>query len=127
MKRIALVFMVSLAMSQPVLARQPRNKPVFPKDIQGLWQLGDDRCRTKNTKDSDGTMVIYQTHVHANEEIIRPVEITLISNNPMTWRFLGISSVAPPEIQGQALLYVLNGNSLVITDGIATRKYSRCR
>lgn len=120
-----IVFFI-IAFSPFSSSARPIQKKLLPREIQGAWKFGTDRCLINATPDSDGVMVIYRKYIHSNEEVIFPREISLISKNPTAWRLVGISNIAPVDVQGQAEIYVLKNKTLTVTDGETVRQYVKC-
>lgn len=83
-------------------------------------------CPTDHGTDTYAGLLVTKKAMYSNEETIRPKEVTQLSEQPSTWRIVRITSIAPPEIQGQAEIFVLNAASLTITDGEESHQYVRC-
>lgn len=101
--------------------------PRFPTEVLGVWDAYPLPCIDNGPSDSDTRIHIEAGVVHGyeNNDALRSIE--RISGAPMTWRVVTISDIAPVEIQGEADIYVLRGDTLTITNGERAHTYIRCR
>ncbi len=98
----------------------------FPSELRGAWDLSDDKCRAIDTHESDSRIEIGARVLQGYEHAESLISIRKISEAPLVWRVISISNIAPPEIQGDAVFYVLGGDRLTISDGESTKVYVRC-
>ncbi|WP_132985752.1 hypothetical protein [Luteimonas terricola] len=99
----------------------------FPAEILGVWDAYPLPCIDDGPSDSD-TRIHFETdvlHGYENNDALQSIEG--IAEEPMTWRVVTISDIAPIEIQGEADIYVLRRNTLTITNGERADTYIRCR
>ncbi|MCL1634995.1 hypothetical protein M2650_10180 [Luteimonas sp. SX5] len=104
-----------------------RDHPVFPPELRGAWDLSISKCRAIKTNDSDSRIEILATEIQAYEGNENLKSIKKISLSPPTWNVVSISSVAPAEIQQGGYTYILDKNSLAISNGDSIRQFIRCK
>lgn len=103
------------------------NDQQFPAQIIGVWDAYPLPCVDDGPSDSDTRIRVATTVLHGYEHNDALRSIEHITESPMTWRVVTISDIAPPEIQGEADIYVLRGDTLTITNGERAHTYIRCK
>lgn len=98
----------------------------FPAEILGVWDAYPLPCVDDGPSDSDTRIHVVENVLHGYENNDALRSINQIADAPMTWRIVTVSDVAPSEIQGEADIYVLRGNTLTITNGERAHTYVRC-
>ena len=99
----------------------------LPPELRGAWDLSDSKCRAIDTHESDSRIEIDSRELHGYEHTESLKSVVKVSEAPSAWRIVSISNIAPPEIQGDAVIYVLGGDELTISDGESVSAYVRCR
>lgn len=99
----------------------------FPAQITGAWDAYPLPCFDDGPSDSDTRIRIVADALRGYENNDALDSIEHIASSPMTWRVVTISDIAPPEIQGEADIYVLRGDTLTITNGERAHTYIRCK
>jgi hypothetical protein len=99
----------------------------FPAELQGTWDEYPTPCKVAGVVDSDARISIESAALrgYENNDALRSIE--KLSAAPPTWRVVTISDVAPAEIQGEADIYVLRGDTLTITNGERSYTHVRCK
>lgn len=99
----------------------------FPAEILGVWDAYPLPCVDNGPSDSDTRIQVVKDVLHGyeNNDALRSIE--QIAEAPLAWRVVTISDIAPVEIQGEADIYVLRGNTLTITNGERAHTYIRCK
>lgn len=98
----------------------------FPAEILGVWDAYPLPCVDDGPSDSDTRIHVGKDVLHGyeNNDALRSIE--QVADAPLTWRVVTVSDVAPSEIQGEADIYVLRGDTLTITNGERAHTYIRC-
>lgn len=99
----------------------------YPVEILGVWDAYPLPCAADEVSDSDMRIEIAGDVLRGYEhnDVLRSIDP--IAMSPLTWRVVTISDIAPEEIQGEADIYVLRGDTLTITNGERAYTYIRCR
>lgn len=105
------------------VAAQPRVG--FPQVLHGTWQATLP-CEAGETSDRDDRFEISGSQRLGYEEIEDLVSVEPLADEPLTWRIVTVSNVGPVGLE-QAFIYVLDGNSLVVTDARSVAASRRCR
>ncbi len=100
---------------------------VFPPELRGAWDLSDSKCRAIDIHESDSRIEIDGRELHGYEHTESLKSAMKVSEAPSAWRIVSISNIAPPEIQEDAVIYVLGGDDLTISDGESASVYVRCK
>ena len=101
--------------------------PVFPSELQGVWDAYPWPCVDDGPSDSDMRFTIDGNLRGNYEDIDTLVSVHEIATVPRTWRVVATSSLDPTDVEGEARIYVLKENTLAVTDGRRADVYIRCR
>lgn len=111
----------------PAKAAGTGDGPMFPSELHGVWDAYPWPCVDDGPSDSDMRFAI-DGNVRGNyEDIDTLVSIEEIATAPRTWRVVATTSLDPTDVEGDARIYVLQGNTLAVTDGRRADVYVRCR
>lgn len=102
-------------------------RAVFPKVLRGVWDVAPYDCSASDRARSDTMFKIGASSLRGYENTDALKSIQRISASPLTWRVVAISNVAPPEIQGGADIYIMDGNKLTISNGSTAEIFIRCK
>lgn len=117
---VAGMFQMQCAAANPSLPLLP----AFPTELVGTWDLGPEACALPLNPDSDSPIRIEPKQLQGYEHQSTPVEVLPMVEQPMSWAITSITDIAYGETTE---IYILNGDHLVITDGIRVAQYTRCR
>lgn len=123
--KIAFVVAVLFPIPSVMSASKARHVVVFPKGLQGTWDLGPQVCKLPVNPDSDSPIRIESGRVFGYEHVETPLRISAASARPSAWTVTAISGAAPGVKTDD--LYILKGDYLTISDGATTRQYRRCK
>ena len=118
----ALVVLVAMLWSAAVSAQPGVG---FPHVLHGTWE-STLPCDTGETADRDDRFEISASQRLGYEEIEDLVSVEPLADKPLTWRVVTLSNVGPVGLE-QAFIYVLDGDSLGVTDAHSAAAYRRCR
>lgn len=96
----------------------------FPAELVGSWDLGPEPCRLPLNPDADSPIRIEGRQVLRYEDIDTARRIKRVSTMPMAWQVVATSAAAPDVVTHD--LYVVEGDSLTVTNGSEAVKYRRC-
>lgn len=97
----------------------------FPQVLHGTWQATLP-CEAGEMSDRDDRFRISGSQRLGYEEIEDLVSVEPLADEPLTWRIVTVSNVGPVGLE-QAFIYVLDGDSLVVTDAHSVAASRRCR
>lgn len=122
--RALALLMVAASCAAPALSKDP--KVDFPKQLQGVWELGFEPCKLPGNFDSDGRIEIKAYVLEAYEDHSVPVKIVRVSSSPSAWRITYLLHI-DESVQKSSAIYALNGShTLTIIDESKPSIYSRC-
>lgn len=98
----------------------------MPKEMRGTWDVGRKSCSIHPSVESDARIDILEKSILGFENNDQVRSVKMISREPLAWRIVRISDIAPEEIQGFGEIFVLSKDRLTITDGESARTYTRC-
>jgi hypothetical protein len=98
---------------------------VYPKELQGVWDLGPRSCKLPVNPDADSPIRVEGKRLVGYEHQETPVSIRRVSMSPLAWVVSATSDNAPGIKTDD--LYIVKGDHLTISDGETTKQYRRCR
>lgn len=127
MRVLVVLLSASLLLSScnAVSATKQRESVAYPREMQGVWDLGPESCKLPVNPDSDSPIRIEKTRLRGYEHEQTPVSIKLVSEQPRAWVVSSTSDIA--ENIKTYDVYILNEDYLVISDGGSVRQYLRCK
>lgn len=96
----------------------------FPQELQGTWDIGPGACSLPVNADSDTPIRIEPGRLVGFENIDIPKRVTRLSDQTAAWVIATESNIAPGIVVEDA--YVVDGDSVTVTDGESSRTYRRC-
>jgi hypothetical protein len=123
--KAVLLVLISISAADEVSAAKSGPSPVYPKELQGTWDLGQGSCKLPIDPDLDAPIRVETARLMGYEHQEAPVSIERVSESPLAWRVSATSDNAPGITTDD--LYIVKNDHLTISDGEATRKYRRCR
>ena len=123
--KAVLLVLISISAADEVSAAKSGPSPVYPKELQGTWDLGPDSCRLPINPDADSPIQVEMTRLMGYEHQETLVSIRRVSENPIAWRVVATSDIAPGITTTD--LYIVKDDHLTISDGETSKKYRRCR
>ncbi len=113
---------VTASCAAPALCKEVN----FPRQLQGIWELGFEPCKLPGNLDSDGRIEIKAYVLEAYEDHSVPVKIVRVSSSPLAWRISYLLHIDESTEKNSAI-YALNGShTLTIIDESKPSIYSRC-
>lgn len=114
-----------LLVASPALGAAASASPRFPSELHGTWDLGPSRCKLPINNDSDTPIRIDGMQLSGHESVDKPKRVIRVSDQPRVWVIATESNIAPGSVLDE--VFVLEGESLTITDGQSARTYRRCQ
>lgn len=97
----------------------------MPKALRGMWDQGPTACKLHLSPDSQSPIWIEARSVRGYEIKSTPIKVTRAHPDPAVWAITMDTDAAPGILINE--IYVLNGNTLTITDGRLSSDYQRCK
>ena len=123
--KAAFLTLILVSATGGVSAAKYGSSLVYPKELQGTWDLGPDSCRLPINPDADSPIQVEMTRLMGYEHQETLVSIRRVSENPLAWRVVATSDIAPGITTTD--LYIVKDDHLTISDGETSKKYRRCR
>jgi len=98
----------------------------FPAQLFGTWDLGPRPCRLPVNADSDSPVRIESGVLQGYEHFETPKRVERISEAPAAWRIASTETYLGSQVTQEVRIFVLSGDSLVVTDGTQARHYRKC-
>lgn len=123
--KAVLLALISVSAVDGVSAAKKGASPIYPKELQGTWDLGQDSCKLPIDPDLDTPIRVETARLMGYEHQEAPVSIERVSESPLAWRVSATSDNAPGITTDD--LYIVKNDHLTISDGETVRQYRRCR
>ena len=97
----------------------------YPTEVRGTWELGPRKCRAPLSDDSTSGLNIGLKSISGYKHTVQILRQEKVSDDPLAWK-IDAADNHSGESKETKELFVVSGDSLVITDGIQSKMYSRC-
>jgi hypothetical protein len=122
-------FVLASAFIAGLLACAVSAKPpsaIYPKQVQGVWQLGYEPCKLPGDIDSDGRIEIKAGILEAYEDVSLPLKVVRVSKSPDAWRITYLLRIDGNQDQHSAVYALSGSHTLTIIDDSRPAVYTRC-
>lgn len=102
------------------------SRATYPAQIRGTWEPGPYPCQLPLEYDSDAGFEIKQSILLGYEHQNKPTYIQKISSAPEAWRIESIEEYGG-KLSREVEIFVLDKDSMTITDGDSAETYNRCK
>jgi hypothetical protein len=107
--------------------RKTRRITKFPKEMLGVWSMGETSCSLPVNPDADGALVVSESKMQGYEFHVMPKKISILSEVPLRIKLDGTEVYLGSQSAEISQTIVIDGDRMTLTEGRATEIYTKCR